>query len=104
MIADAARLLRPFLYEMQISGLLHVCNSGDCTWQEYAQHALDCALAAGQKLKAHTVSGMKMADLKAFVAKRPPYSAMSTAKLKNLTGQAPRDWREAVREYVMGRK
>lgn len=101
---DAARLLRPFLFEKQISGVLHVCNSGDCTWREYAQHAIDCALTAGFELKAHTVSGIKMADLKAFIAKRPRYSAMSTAKLKNLTGQAPRDWREAVREYVLGMK
>jgi dTDP-4-dehydrorhamnose reductase len=43
-----------------------------------------------------------MDEMKAFVAKRPRYSAMSTEKLKNLTGQKPRSWREAVREYVTG--
>lgn len=101
---DAARLLKPFLFEKQIGGVLHVCNAGDCTWQEYAQHAIDVAVSAGMDLKAHTVSGIRMADLKAFIAKRPRYSAMSTAKLKNITGQSPRDWREAVREYVLGRK
>jgi dTDP-4-dehydrorhamnose reductase len=100
---DAAKLLRPFLFEKPIGGILHVCNAGDCTWREYAQHALDCALAAGQSLLAHTVDPLRMADMKAFIARRPPYSAMSTTKLANITGKAPRNWRDAVREYVTGK-
>jgi dTDP-4-dehydrorhamnose reductase len=97
---DAARLLRPLLFDEADGGLLHLCNGGHCTWQEYGQHALDCATAAGAPLKARTVAPLRMADLKAFIAKRPPYTAMSTARLTELTGQTPRDWREAVQEYV----
>ncbi len=44
-----------------------------------------------------------MADLKAFIAKRPPYTVMSTSRLAGLTGVAPRPWQEAVREYVFSR-
>ena len=97
---DAAQLLRPLLFDVPASGILHVCNGGSCTWQEYGQFALDCAAEAGMPLKARTVGPLKMADLKAFIAKRPPNTAMSTAKLTRLTGQHPRDWREAVREYI----
>ena len=97
---DAAQLLHPLLTDTPIGGIVHVCNAGECTWQEYGQHALDCALAAGVPLKARTVSPQKMADLKAFIAKRPPYTAMGTAKLAQLTGITPRPWEAAVEQYV----
>ena len=97
---DAAQLLRPLLFDVPAGGVLHLCNGGSCTWQEYGQFALDCAAEAGMALKARTVGPLKMADLKAFIAKRPPNTAMSTARLTKLTGQRPRDWREAVREYI----
>ncbi|MEQ1852117.1 MAG: dTDP-4-dehydrorhamnose reductase [Chthoniobacteraceae bacterium] len=97
---DASKLLRPFLFDVPAGGVLHVCNGGECTWQEYAQFAVDCALAAGMPLKARTVGPLRMADLKLFVAKRSPYSTMSTEKLTRLTGLRPRPWKEALREYV----
>ena len=97
---DAARLLRPLLFDKPVGGVLHLCNAGQCTWQEYGQFALDCAAQAGIELKARTVAPLKMADLKAFIAKRPRNTAMSTDKLASIIGQRPRDWREAVGEYV----
>jgi dTDP-4-dehydrorhamnose reductase len=69
---DAARLLRPFLDKVMEGGVLHLCNGGACTWQEYGQFALDVAAEAGVPLRARTVAPQKMADLTAFVAKRPP--------------------------------
>ncbi len=97
---DAARLLQPFLFDNDAGGILHLCNGGSCTWQEYGQWALECAAEAGAPLKTRTVAPLKMADLKAFIAKRPPNTAMSAARLTALTGQHPRDWRDAVREYI----
>jgi dTDP-4-dehydrorhamnose reductase len=41
-----------------------------------------------------------MADLKAFIAKRPVRTAMSTTRLTALTGLTPRPWQDAVGEYV----
>jgi dTDP-4-dehydrorhamnose reductase len=97
---DAAQLMLPLLFEVPAAGVVHVCNSGECTWQAYGQFALDCAAAAGMALKTKTVGPLRMADLKAFIAKRPPYTAMSPDKLARLTGTRPRDWRDAVREYI----
>ena len=99
---DAALLLRPFLFELQVGGVIHLCNAGDCSWLEYAQHALDCAAEAGLELKTYAVEPLKLDEMKAFIAKRPRYSAMSTDKLANLIGQKPRSWRNAVREHVIG--
>lgn len=97
---DISTLLRPFLREKRETGVLHLCNEGGCTWQEYGQYAIDVALACGAPLKARTVEPLKMADLKAFIARRPPYTVMSTAKLSGLTGTAPRSWQDAVESYV----
>ena len=97
---DAARLLRPFLETIPTGGVMHLCNAGSCTWQEYGQFALDIAAEAGVPLKARTVEPQRMADLTAFIAKRPPHTAMSTARLTSLSGRSPRSWQEAVGEYV----
>src|SRR5688572_6908585 len=37
------------------SGVLHLANTGECTWQEYAQWALDCCHAQGVPMKARTI-------------------------------------------------
>ena len=97
---DVCADLWPFLREIEGGGVVHISNAGGCSWQEYGQHALDCALEAGCVLKAKVVGALKMAELKAFVAKRPVYSAMTTQKLAALTGIEPRDWRVSVREHV----
>ena len=97
---DAAALLKPFLFDVPEGGVLHLCNGGACTWQEYGQFALDCAVEAGMPLKARTVGALKMANLKAFIAKRPPNTAMATERLTKLTGVHPRPWQEAVKEYI----
>lgn len=97
---DAAPLLRLLLENDRANGVLHLCNDGACTWQEYGQFALDVAAEAGVTLRARTVAPQRMADLKAFIAKRPPNTAMSNARLASLTGQQPRPWQEAVAEYV----
>ena len=97
---DVAQWLRPFLAEVREGGLLHLCNAGACSWQEYGQFAIDRAVAAGAPLKGCVVAPQKMADLKAFVARRPVYTVMSTAKLTRFTGLTPRSWRDAVEDYV----
>jgi dTDP-4-dehydrorhamnose reductase len=68
---DVADLLEPFLADVSIGGLLHLCNAGECSWQQYGQYAIDCAIAAGLPIKARTVGPLKMAELSAFIARRP---------------------------------
>jgi dTDP-4-dehydrorhamnose reductase len=97
---DAAKLLRPLTEDAAIDGVIHLCNTGACTWQEYGQHALDCAVAAGAPLRARMVEPLKLADMAAFVARRPAYTPLSTANYTRLTGVTPRPWQEAVEDYV----
>lgn len=97
---DAAQLLRPLVEDRSIDGVVHLCNAGACTWQQYGQHALDCAAALDLPLHTHKVEPLALADMKAFIAPRPVYTAMSTEKLTRLTGLQPRSWEEAVEDYV----
>jgi dTDP-4-dehydrorhamnose reductase len=98
--SDIARMLTQFLDVDVPDGILHFANSGECTWQEYAQHALDRCRALGVPLKAKTVDALKLADMQNWVARRPIYSVLSTAKYAKLTGAIPRSWREAVSDYI----
>ncbi|MFN2540945.1 MAG: dTDP-4-dehydrorhamnose reductase [Chthoniobacterales bacterium] len=81
-------------------GVLHFANVGECSWQEYGQFALDCCRSLGVPLKAKAVGAIKLSDMKKWVARRPVYSVLSTAKYIGLTGTAPRNWRDAVGEYL----
>ena len=106
---DLAEMLKPFIEAdnglgggrlQDVSGVLHVANRGECSWREYAQWALDCCHAQGIPMKAKEIGASPLADMKSFIAKRPVYSVLSTAKYEGLTGITPRPWEETVRDYV----
>lgn len=99
---DIAQMLSRLLDVDLAGGTLHFANGGECSWQDYAQHAIDCCHKLGVPLKARRVAPLKMGDMKSFVARRPIYSVLSTAKFTSLTGTPPRSWRDAVAEYVHG--
>ena len=95
-VADWLRLA----WENDAHGILHLANNGGCSWQEWAQYAIDVCRSLGIPLKAERVGAVSLADMKSFVAKRPVYTVLSTAKFAAFTGVQPRHWREAVAEYI----
>src|SRR5712671_181012 len=97
---DIAPMLPQFFDRGVAGGILHFGNAGKCTWQEYAQWALDCCHNAGISLKARTVGALKLSEMTNWVARRPVDSVLSTAKYTELTGTAPRAWRDAVADYI----
>ena len=97
---DLAQLLKPLFTDANAAGLLHLANTGECSWQEYAQWALDCCRAEGISLQARSVGATRLEEMKSFVAKRPVYSVLATEKYRSLTGVTPRPWRDAVAAYV----
>jgi dTDP-4-dehydrorhamnose reductase len=97
---DIAEMLPQFFERDVEGGILHFANAGKCSWQEYAQWALDCCASEGIALKAKTVSALKLSGMRNWVARRPVYSALSTVKFFSLTGNTPRTWHDAVAEYI----
>src|SRR5438874_1505711 len=97
---DIAPMLPQFFDRGVAGGILHFANAGKCSWQEYAQWALDCCHNGGISLKARTVGALKLSEMTNWVARRPVYSVLSTAKYTELTGTASRAWREAGADYM----
>ena len=97
---DIARMLPRFFDRDVEGGILHFANAGKCSWQDYAQWALDCCDKAGLSLKAKTVGACRLKDMANWIARRPVYSVLSTAKYTQLTGTSPRTWRDAVADYI----
>ena len=107
---DIAHILPQFFDRSVAGGILHFANAGKCTWQEYAQWALDCCRDAGVSLKGTTVGALKLSEMThlrqgsggqaPWVARRPAYSVLSIAKYTELTSAPPRTWREAVADYI----
>jgi dTDP-4-dehydrorhamnose reductase len=97
---DLVELLEPLIGSDEITGVLHLANRGECSWQEYAQWALDCCRAEGIPVKAQTIGKSSLAEMKSFIAQRPVYSVLSSAKYASLTGMTPRPWQETVADFV----
>ena len=106
---DLAAWLKPLLAvdnglgsgrRQELSGILHLANGGECSWQEYAQWALECCRAEGIEMKARKISAQSLSEMTSFIAKRPPHTVLSTAKYESLTGVKPRPWQKAVAEFV----
>jgi dTDP-4-dehydrorhamnose reductase len=81
------------LLETRNSGLFHLSNSGEVTFDKYARtifkiSGIDCE-----------VTGISSAEYNA-PAKRPLYSTLSNVKIQNLGIGPLRSWREALEEYL----
>ena len=97
---DLAAMLRPLLDSSAVSGILHFANRGECSWREYAQWALDCCHTLGLPMRATRVDALSLGEMKNFVARRPAYTVLGTEKYERLTGHKPRDWHDAVADYI----
>ena len=97
---DLADMLDRLIARESAAGIVHATNSGDCTWRDYAQWAIDCCVAEGVPTKTQQIGGVPLASMEKFIAKRPLHTVLSTARYAALTGHAPRSWRDAVADYV----
>ena len=98
---DFAIWLESLLARPEIAGLLHLCNHGQCSWQEYGQATLDIfTRLTGERLPVSKVTPMALSSMKQFTARRPIHSALSCDRFTRLTGQRPRPWTEALEAYL----
>jgi dTDP-4-dehydrorhamnose reductase len=78
------------------SGIVHVTNSGDCTWFDFAQ---EIVRNAGLDATVRPVSSQQMAR----PAPRPAYSVLSPASLHAFGIELP-TWHDALRRYLEQRR
>ena len=82
------------LIGMEARGILHVTNSGSCTWFEFARQIL------GEKGYNHVQVIPISSEELARPAKRPASSVMDCRKYEKLTGSKMTPWKEALKEYL----
>jgi dTDP-4-dehydrorhamnose reductase len=78
------------------SGIVHVTNTDDCTWFEFAREIVS---GAGLATVVRPVSSLQMAR----PAPRPSYSVLSSTRLRGLGIEMP-SWRDALRRYLEERQ
>jgi dTDP-4-dehydrorhamnose reductase len=89
---DLARaILR--LAETDARGIIHVTNSGQCTWFELA---CDLVRLAGLAVRVVPVTTQEFPR----PAQRPKYSVLENSRYIQLTGAPMRPWREALADYM----
>jgi dTDP-4-dehydrorhamnose reductase len=79
--------------EAGASGTLHITNSGQCSWYEFAGAVF--SLTGLKPDLAPTTSAEFGAS-----AQRPAYSVLANSRLRDLGIDQPRPWREALADYL----
>jgi len=94
---DLASAMAAFIKSPGIKGrdIFHVCNSGKCSWHEFASAALKYAGMAGD-VQVRTITSEELGR----PARRPAYSVMDNSKFRKASGFKMRKWEEALEDYV----
>lgn len=81
------------ILETDLTGLFHVTSEGACSWHEFAQTIFDVLKLPVQ------VAPAKVADFPVTV-KRPHYSVLENARLKQAGLNIMKDWKSALTEFL----
>jgi dTDP-4-dehydrorhamnose reductase len=79
------------------AGIFHYCNSGDATWADLAEAAIEGAARRGAAPA--QVERIGAADYPT-AAKRPPDSRLDCARFTALAGAPPPDWRASLEQCL----
>ena len=86
------------LLEMETRGILHVTNSGSCSWYEFARRILQ--ETGMNHIRLTSLNSKELAR----PAVRPTNSVLNCQRLEQLLGYKMRPWEEALKEYLAGEK
>lgn len=91
---DLARALL-VLAEKRLAGIYHVTNAGSCTWYEFAEKILE--FSGKSNVRVAPVSTAEFGR----PAPRPANSVLDGSKFQRDTGMGMRDWKEALKAYLL---
>ena len=101
--ADIGAALKVLLSPEAPGGIYHVCNSGTCTWLDWAAEAIAVAEQARILAPGPKPEPLRLADISAMIARRPIHTSMTCRRIEELLGAPMRPWQEAVADYVQTR-
>ncbi|MBI4964715.1 MAG: dTDP-4-dehydrorhamnose reductase [Desulfomonile tiedjei] len=79
-------------------GIVHVTNSGETTWYDFARQIVEQAGITNVRVEPITTEELGRP------APRPAYSVLDNSRFVELTGAALRSWEEALAEYLRKRR
>jgi len=92
---DLSRAIAQLL-DKDVRGILHVTNSGSCSWFEFAEKILETRQIPGRKIRVIPISSRELNR----PARRPSNSLLDCSCFQKLTGSPMRPWDEALRDYL----
>lgn len=97
---DIAEAVAGLFFHPDAKGVLHLSNSGDCSWIEWARECLRAACEVGLIDPVPEIAAWSLDQCFAGKAPRPRYSVMANNRYEALTGSRLRPWSDAVHSYV----
>jgi dTDP-4-dehydrorhamnose reductase len=81
------------LIETEDYGIYHCTNNGECTWYEFAKRIVKLS---GEECEVRPCTSEEYKTQ----AKRPKYSSLDNAMLRNTVGDEMRDWKDAIEAFI----
>jgi dTDP-4-dehydrorhamnose reductase len=92
---DLSRAIE-LLLKREERGVLHVTNSGSCTWFEFAGKILAMKIPGDHSTRLLPISSTELGR----PAKRPANSMLDCSKFERIAGWKMRRWEESLKEYI----
>ncbi len=92
---DLAKALRK-LVATDARGIFHITNSGQCSWADFAERIVSLA---SRDVRIRRITSAEYGAL----AARPAYSVLGHRALNEAGVESPRDWTEALPEFLRER-
>jgi len=80
-------------------GIYHFANAGEVSWHAFTLAIRDACVRRGRPVKAERILPVTTAEFPR-PAPRPAYSVLDTARIERALGEAPRDFRLTLDEYL----
>jgi dTDP-4-dehydrorhamnose reductase len=93
-LAEAIKTLLLTAYNQQPATIMHITNSGACTWHEFAKEILRLKEIDGIEIESVSSYDMPMS------AKRPAMSILDNSRYISLSGRALPPWQDALKCYL----
>ncbi len=82
------------------SGIYHFANASETSWHGFAQAILASARKLGFDLRTQSIEPISTTEYP-LPAPRPAYSVLCTSRYEATTQRRPRNWQDALNEYLI---
>lgn len=96
---DAAHWIARLITTGQ-TGLFHLANDGDTSWEEFARVCLEKMRTLNVNPRCQQIHEIPYEDLGPNWSKRPRWSCLDTSKLRAASPPGPRPWGEALTDFL----